>query len=678
MSRTYTLTSTAVHGGRYAGGSDHSDSQASQSWRSYVQADAQGRWVGYDSSNSTYWRATNILFNADELTALRSKSISSITLKVTATGGKLPSQSYGIHVRHKYNSTDYGDATSQAWASGNNGSMNTTDVGLLNNGSSRRDITSDETFSISVGTTIPQYGYVLGCANNPNSYLILSSSNTGAQLVVVTNESLTLSYSANGGSGAPSSETKNGTPNASFTVSSTVPTRTGYDFSGWNTKSDGTGTNYSAGSSITLSENITLYAKWTLKTYTVSYNANGGSGAPSSQTKDYGVTLQLSTTVPTKTGYNFLGWAETSSATAAAYSAGGNFTKNADTTLYAVWSANTYAVSYLDNAGGDPVTNMPAAQTKTHGTNLTLSSTRPTRTGYTFSTWNTAADGTGTDYSPGATYTGNSSLTLYAVWTINTYTVSYNMNGGDGTIANQTKTYNVALTLSSTVPTRTNYTFMGWSESNTAVVPTYLAGGSFTNNANTVLFAVWRLNLYTVSYNANGGTGAPASQTKTHGVDLTLSSTEPTRSGYAFFGWATSSSATTAEYQPGDTFTTDANTTLYAVWRALYTVSYNSDGGTPVPYTQTKIEGVDLVLSDIVPEKAGYTFDEWQDGSSNTYAPGDTYSTDADLALTAQWTATSLPKYEFSRYIANYGLFLMHNCYVVENGVPVLQDIYVK
>ena len=73
---------------------------------------------------------------------------------------------------------------------------------------------------------------------------------------------------------------------------------------------------------------------------------------------------------------------------------------------------------------------------------------------------------------------------------------------------------------------------------------------------------------YTITYNANGGSGAPASQTKYQNQNLTLSSTKPTRSGYTFLGWSTSSTATTATYAPGDTYTTNASATLYAVWRS--------------------------------------------------------------------------------------------------------------
>ena len=160
------------------------------------------------------------------------------------------------------------------------------------------------------------------------------------------------------------------------------------------------------------------------------------------------------------------------------------------------------------------------------------------------------------------------SYTLSAVtWQ---WTVSYNANGGSGAPASQTKTYGTNLTLSSVKPTRTGYTFLGWSTSSTATSATYAAGGTYTENAGATLYAVWKINTYTISYNANGGSGAPASQTKTYGTNLTLSSVKPTRTNYNFLGWSTSSSATTAQYAAGGTYTSNAAATLYAVWELAY------------------------------------------------------------------------------------------------------------
>ena len=147
------------------------------------------------------------------------------------------------------------------------------------------------------------------------------------------------------------------------------------------------------------------------------------------------------------------------------------------------------------------------------------------------------------------------------------YTVSYDANGGTGAPSAQTKKYGTALTLSSTKPSRTGYTFLGWATSKTAASAQYQPGGSYTANAAVTLYAVWQVNTYTVSYDANGGTGAPSAQTKKYGTALTLSSTKPSRTGYTFLGWAASKTATSAQYQPGGSYTANAAVTLYAVWQ---------------------------------------------------------------------------------------------------------------
>lgn len=162
---------------------------------------------------------------------------------------------------------------------------------------------------------------------------------------------------------------------------------------------------------------------------------------------------------------------------------------------------------------------------------------------------------------------------IYTSWTVPakpSYKVSYNANGGSGAPGAQTKWYGENLTLSSTKPTRTGYTFAGWNTNSSGTGTNYSSGGTYTGNAAVTLYAKWTAITYTVSYNANGGTGAPGNQTKTYGKTLTLSSTRPTRTNYNFKGWATSSTATSAQYQPGGSFTTNATTTLYAVWQLAY------------------------------------------------------------------------------------------------------------
>lgn len=157
-----------------------------------------------------------------------------------------------------------------------------------------------------------------------------------------------------------------------------------------------------------------------------------------------------------------------------------------------------------------------------------------------------------------------------AIFPYATYSVKYNPNGGSGAPSNQTKTYGTNLTLSSTKPTRTGYTFKGWGISASDTSVDYAAGATYSKNAAITLYAIWQANTYTISYNPNGGSGAPGSQIKTYGVNLKLSTTKPTRTNYEFLGWSTNKNASTATYAAGGTFTTNATTTLYAIWKLKY------------------------------------------------------------------------------------------------------------
>lgn len=222
-------------------------------------------------------------------------------------------------------------------------------------------------------------------------------------------------------------------------------------------------------------------------------------------------------------------------------------------------AVDTYTVSYNANGG----TGAPGNQTKTHGQSLTLSNVKPTKDGYTFQGWSTSSTGS-VQYNPGSAYTGNANLTLYAVWSIKTYTISYNANGGTGAPASQTKVHGQNLTLSNMRPTKDGYTFQGWSTILYGTVA-YQPGGQFDENRNLTLHAVWSQKTYTVSYDANGGTGAPASQTKTHGKALTLSGLRPVRDGYSFQGWATSPDGPIT-YGAGFVYAEEHDQVFYAIW----------------------------------------------------------------------------------------------------------------
>ena len=164
------------------------------------------------------------------------------------------------------------------------------------------------------------------------------------------------------------------------------------------------------------------------------------------------------------------------------------------------------------------------------------------------------------------TLTANGGIRLTS---LPSYGIKYNANGGSGAPSTQTKWYGTALTLSSTKPTRTGYSFQGWATSSGGSVA-YASGANYTANSAVTLYAVWKPRTFVVTYNANGGVGAPGDQTKTYNMDLTLSSTKPTKTNHNFLGWGTSSSATTISYKSGDVYKNNSSIHLYAIWELAY------------------------------------------------------------------------------------------------------------
>ncbi len=304
--------------------------------------------------------------------------------------------------------------------------------------------------------------------------------------------------------------------------------------------------------------------------YNVTYNVNGGSGAPSSQIKIYGTALTLSSTKPTRKGYTFVNWNTKADGTGKSYAAGASYTSNAAVTLYAQWKANTYTIAF--NGNGSTSGSM-SNLSMTYDVAKNLTANAYTKTGYTFNGWNTKADGSGTSYANKAsvknlTSTNGGTVTLYAIWqknAVNSYTLTYNANGGSGAPSAQSGA--TSYTISSTKPTKSGYLFLGWSKSSTATTASYTSGDTISISANTTLYAVWQKKpvvTYTLTYNANGGSGAPSAQSGA--TSYTISSTKPTKSGYLFLGWSESKTATMASYTSGDSITLTSDTTLYAVW----------------------------------------------------------------------------------------------------------------
>lgn len=280
-------------------------------------------------------------------------------------------------------------------------------------------------------------------------------------------------------------------------------------------------------SSVTVTSGNSTTLPTPTKSYTITYNANGGSNAPSSQS----VSLTCK------------GWSTSSSATSASYSCGSSYKPTSAVTLYAVWNSSV-------------------------STNLKTGT--PAKSGYTFLGWSKSSNATSSSYDPGDTITLTSNTTLYAVWKKNpttTYTLSYNANGGS--VSPKSASVSSGSSVKLPTPTKT-YVFKydanggsnapssqsaslgckGWSTSSSATSASYSCGSSYKPTSSVTLYAVWEKEM-----------------------SLTLRSSEPTREGYIFLGWAIDENATTPDFESGENITVTFNSnidegaiTLYAVW----------------------------------------------------------------------------------------------------------------
>ncbi len=262
------------------------------------------------------------------------------------------------------------------------------------------------------------------------------------------------------------------------------------------------GNNSGATSAVTVSRTMgtadeNVAATFAKRTYTVTYNkgtASGATGSDQTDTKTHGTTLTLKGAIFTRTGYTQTGWNTNSSGSGGThYNLSASYTTEAGTTLYPEWTPNTYTITYKDQGGsafsGTHASGAPTSHT--YGTATSLQTA--TKDGYTFGGWFTTSACTGSAVtSLGATsYTAN--ITLYAKWTIKTYTITYNKGAnGTGTIASGTKTHGVDFTLSSSTFTRADYTQTGWSTTDGGA-KAYELGGTYTANSNITLYPYWTL-----------------------------------------------------------------------------------------------------------------------------------------------------------------------------------------
>ena len=455
------------------------------------------------------------------------------------------------------------------------------------------------------------------------------------------------------------------------------PTKTGYTFGGWYTTSDCSGSSISSLGATSYISAITLYAKWTAKTVTITWNPNGGSVSTTSSSYTYdGATVTLPT--PTRTGYTFKGWYTAASGGSKINGIGGSNTKpTANVTYYAQWTANTYAITYKDQGGatfsGTHASGYPT--THTYNTATTLKS--PTKTGYTFGGWYTSSACTGTALTSltATGYTAN--ITLYAKWTANSYTITYKDKGGatfsgtNSAVLPSKHTYGTATTLIS--GSKTGYTFGGWYTSSdcSGTALTALTATGYT--ANITLYTTWTAKTVTITWNPNGGSVSTTSSSYTYdGATVTLPT--PTRTGYTFDGWYTAASGGNKIAGIGGSNTKPvADVTYYAHWTAnTYTITYKDQGN--VTFSGTHASGYptthtyNTATTLKSPTKTGYTFGGWYTSSACTgtaltslTATGYT----SNITLYAKWNVNT---YTITYYINNGTGTMTPTSYTVETA----------
>jgi uncharacterized repeat protein (TIGR02543 family) len=295
-----------------------------------------------------------------------------------------------------------------------------------------------------------------------------------------------------------------------------------------------------------------------------------------------------------------------------------------------------------------------AAQTASSATALTTNTF--TRTGYTFAGWNTINVGGGTAYADGASYPFTANTTLYAQWTPNNNTITFDKNAVDatGTTANQTVATDAIATLTSNGYSRTGYTFSGWNTAANGSGTSYADGASYTmGTANVTLYAVWTVTgSFTVTFNANGGTGSMANQIANTATALTTNTF--TRAGFIFSGWNTLVGGGGTTYTDGASYPFTADTTLYAQWTAIYTFTYNGNsntGGTaPTDASSPYVAGATVTVKANTGTlvRTGYTFAGWNtasNGSGTDYAATGSATLTmpaANTILYAKWTPITI------------------------------------
>lgn len=374
--------------------------------------------------------------------------------------------------------------------------------------------------------------------------------------------------------------------------------RTGYAFSGWwCTTTDGAGKIINQNDETIKPTDINpdiktgncsrrMYAQWNPITYIIKFNGNGStSGSMSNLSMTYDTAKKLTSNAFAKTGYHFVGWNTKADGSGTSYYNQQSVinlssTQGSVINLYAQWDTNSYTIAFAGNGNTDGNTssmNMKFDETKN------LNANGYTKTGYTFSNWNTKADGSGTDYKnkqsvKNLTRVNGGTVYLYAQWAPITYTIRFNGNGAtSGSTDSMSMTYNVAKNLTANGFNKTGYIFEGWNTNADGSGENYTNKQSVknlieTNGATITLYAQWKPITYTINFNGNGATsGSTDSMSMIYDVAKNLTDNGFKRTSYNFIGWNTKADGSGTDYSNKQSVknlstTNGATITLYAQW----------------------------------------------------------------------------------------------------------------
>lgn len=386
--------------------------------------------------------------------------------------------------------------------------------------------------------------------------------------------------------------------------------RKGYSFTAWDTKADTSGKEYRENDVYIISaKHDTLYAQWEVNLYTVTYegNCNGADKVPKSTTREYNVEFSLSSDIPTCIGHAFNTW---KTERGADYDPGAPLRMpDANMTLQADWTVNKYTITYDGNGhcGG----NAPDIVTTNYNDSVTITGEGSLeKAGYSFTGWNTKNDGSGTHFRADTViFMGAGDLTLFALWTVNQYKVTFDCQRGS-IVDSQMVNYNDTV-ITPAAPSKIGFTFKGWYKEAACTTAWVFATDRVAESV--TLYAKWTRNSYNVAFLANidGADGEMTSQTIAYDSTTHLKPNGFRLDGWTFTGWAENSEQAAVVYTDGAAYTMGlGDDTLYGVWRRnRYKVTFNSQGGSAVD--SQMVNHNDTARTPAAPARTGFAFGGW-------------------------------------------------------------------